>query len=81
MTGDPIVPWPDLTRSRVYISIVVSPVHLAFKVNSTEHRSHDPSHVQSCKFRGMILKDILLNIAACRRCLVNPVVSFLTDVR
>jgi hypothetical protein len=29
------------------MSIVVSPVHLAFKVNSTEHRSQDPSHVQS----------------------------------
>lgn len=47
MTGVPMVPCPDLMRSRVYISIVVSPVHFAFKLSSTEHRSHDPSQVQS----------------------------------
>ncbi len=47
MTGVPIVPCPDLTRSRVYMSMVVSPVHFAFKDNSTEHRSQAPSQVQS----------------------------------
>ena len=78
MTGVPIVPCPDLTRSRVYISIVVSPVHFAFKVNSTEHRSQAPSQVQSCSQtdrRGCSL----LNIIACRRYLVSLVGSFLID--
>jgi len=79
MTGVPIVPCPDLTRSRVYMSIVVSPVHLAFKDSSTEHRSQDPSHVQSWDQIQVDLVGVLLSILVYRRYLVNPRESFPTD--
>lgn len=78
MTGAPIVPWPERIRSRVYMSIVVSPVHLAFRVNSTEHRSHDPSHVQSYTLNQASRLEVLLSIITCHRYLVNPGVSSLT---
>lgn len=79
MTGVPIVPCPDLMRSRVYMSMVVSPVHVAFKDSSTEHRSQDPSHVQSWDQIQLRTRSVLLSILVYRRCLANPRESFPAD--
>ncbi len=81
MTGAPIVPCPERIKSRVYMSMVVSPVHFALSVSSTEHRSQAPSHVQSCEVNKTCCRNVPWSITVCRRCLVSPGVSFLTDVQ